>query len=315
MHRRATSRPHGNPRWLIAAGATLAALVVVGCTEPVSGSATPSGDGIEDHQARQFDEAYEQVEASIVNIQDITATVYWHGDFDGRTSQREVDIVYYADQESSDDTPPAFFTQSRTEAGSGDNLDHLHPSGADRDFILLGEIYADLAPTDWVAVPTAMTEVINVCMITGWATICAMEEAITTTHERHRENVHKQYEEQPDGTVELTTGASVEYILERRVFGDGGFELLDEADADLLDSFIPVTVVLSPDGHLLEFSINGKAEGADQTFEVDVGFEVTGESSVEDFPPTPGAFDVTDLEDEDEVQDFWESIIEIDENR
>src|SRR5690606_14670067 len=159
------------------------------------------------------------------------------------------------------------------------------------DYALLGPAFRHLAPTKWVAYPTHMhADGFNVCFITGWQTLCNLQDAIERTHRRRPTNIVKKYTELDDGRIQLTTGATVEYILDSRVFGEQR-ELLNELSKELKEQFIKATIVLSPEGHLLEFSMNGVAKAGGDEFEVDVGFEVTGESSPEDFPPPPSPLD------------------------
>lgn len=281
-----------------------------GQVESLAGAAEPADEDVKAYRAERFDAAYDLVDESMVNIQDITATVFWHGRYNERTTNREVDIVYYADQNSSEPQPPAFFTLSRAEEGAGNNFDEYHFSGSNRDYALLGPAFRELVPTEWVAYPTLMhADGFNVCFITGWQTLCNLQTAIERTHRRSPTNIVKEYVELDDGRIQLTTGATVEFILDSRVFGDQS-ELLNELSKELLEQFVRTTIVLSPEGHLLELSMNGLARAGADEFEVDVGFEVTGESSAEDFPPPPSPLDVTVLNDA-EKSEFFDRVGEI----
>lgn len=313
MRRRRQHPPQpAAPAYRVLAGiAAAAALLLAGCTSPQAGAAMADRDAVRAFNAERFDEAFAMFDEWMVTEQDVKATVFWHGQYNDRTARREVDITIYHGTNSSDPAPPAFHTQSRTEEGARDHYDEYHPSGSEYDYALLGEKYQDLAPTDWIAYPTAMhADGYNVCMITGWQTLCNMGLALERTHERHAENVVKQYSEAGDGTIELRTGVTLLQVLDSRVYGPQ-VELINEIDDELLDQFIPVTIRITPDGELQEFRFNGTVEAGGDSFAVDAGFVVEGESTASDFPPPPSAFDVTELT-RDEYSELMNRKAEID---
>ncbi|MBP2478271.1 hypothetical protein JOF53_007143 [Crossiella equi] len=287
-----------------ALGAAALLVLAAGCSSARTGTALADQQAVAAYMSGQFDVAFKKLDELLVKPRDEKSTVYWHGRFNERKSDKEIDVFRYQAADKGSPEPPAIFTKSRTSKDTKDNLDQYHPSGSEWDYVLLGERFRSLAPTPWVRFPTfTPKEGFNVCLLTGVQTLCAMQDAMKATQKSSPAGLLKEYRQQADGSAELLTGVTLKAFLDARVMNFEQFK--SQITPPMLESFIRTTVVLDPTGNLKKIEMNGIVEKGGPKIEVQVGYEILGKATAKDFPPEPSALDRTDLPSREARSDFF----------
>ncbi|MCT2587403.1 hypothetical protein [Actinophytocola gossypii] len=271
----------------------LAVGVLAGCARPTAG--TPSPDRAEaDRIARET--AITAFQEHFKNLGDEHARVHNflnHGD----TRITTVHESYkYGD--------PPITLLMRQQDEDADQSAILHPPDSPLDYVRLDERHADLAPTPWVSVPTLYQGGFNTCfLLTAWVA-CHLDNALAQTKLEAPDRLPNEVVRTDDG-VEVTTGALLGLMI------DEGFisipeEQRDEVTDDMLDQVVPVTIQLDRNMDFTGFEIRGKVSDGEATpLELQIGYEVLGEATEEDFPEVPEADDLTDITDPAKVDAFW----------
>lgn len=297
-------RQHKGRFAALAAGLAVV-VAAAGCASGSPGMALADQQAVKDYMAAQFDAAFKKVDQELVKPRDEKSTVYWHGRFNERKTDKEIDIFRYQAADKGKPEPPAIFTKSRTSKEMKDNLDQYHPSGSEWDYVLLGERFRSLAPTPWVRFPTfTPKEGFNVCLLTGVQTLCAMQDAMKYTQKASPTGLVKEYRQQADGSAEMLTGVTLKAFVDARVLNFPE-EFKKQMTPPMMESFLRTTVTLDPQGLLKKIEINGVVDKGGPKIEVQVGYEVLGKATAKDFPPEPSPLDRTDLPTVEARRDFF----------
>ncbi|OLF15628.1 hypothetical protein [Actinophytocola xanthii] len=181
----------------------------------------------------------------------------------------------------------------------------LHPPDAPLDYVRLDEGHAHLAPTPWVSVPSLYGDEFQTCfLLTAWLA-CHLDSALAQTKVELREEMPREAVRTEDG-VTVTTGALLGLMIEE------GFISIPEEERDkvtdaMRDQIVPVTIELDAEMRFTGFEIRGKVADGDATpLELQIGYEVLGTATEEDFPEVPPADQITNISDPAKADEFWE---------
>ncbi|WP_344964482.1 hypothetical protein [Crossiella cryophila] len=287
------------------AGALAVTITAAGCSSASPGLALADQQAVTAYMAAQFDGAFKKLDQELIKPRDEKSTVFWHGRFNERKTDKEIDVFRYQAADKAKPEPPAIFTKSRTSKDMKDNLDQYHPSGSEWDYLLLGERFRSLATTPWVRFPTfTPKDGFNVCLLTGVQTVCAMQDAMKATQKSSPAGLVKEYRQQADGTAELLTGVTLKSFVDARVLSFPE-DFKKQMTPPMLESFLRTTVTMDPQGQLKKIEINGIVDKGGPKIEIQVGYEILGKATAKDFPPEPSPLDRTDLPDLNARKDFF----------
>lgn len=275
----------------LAAG-LLAVLVATGCAQPTAGSPAPDRAAAD---RATLEAALAEFERHFSELGDEHARVYNYLNHGDTKITTEHESHKFGD-------PPATVLL-RTHDEDTDQSVTLHPPDSPLDYIRLDERHAHLAPTPWVTVPTIYYDGFNTCfLLTAWLA-CHLDNALAQTKLEAPDRLPGEVVRTEDG-VRATTGALLGLMI------DEGFisipeEQRAEVTAKMRDQVVPVTIELDSELRFRGFEIRGKITDGDATpLELQVGYEVLGESSEDDIPEVPPAGQITDIADDAAVDAF-----------
>lgn len=209
--------------------------------------------------------------------------------------------------------PASQFTQM-VDPGTGTTADSLHIGGTEWDYLLLGSGYHNSTPTPWVRFPT-LSEAVNaggsttdLCDVLGVKTMCDLRTAMNQTAETATGLIRKSAKVADDGSVFIQTEVTLQSTIDSELY-----VLPEDATAILTDSMrsalLPVNIWQNTEGDLTKVEINGIVAGVDDDpdLQVQLGFEITGVSTIDDIPAVPADNLVTTLT-LDELGTFLENI-------
>ncbi|PFG34969.1 hypothetical protein [Sanguibacter antarcticus] len=297
--------------------ATCLVAVLGGCaSEPVDGDAFPDWDVVDARAAERFDAQLALLDSAIEGSSpfrsdsstDSTGISYLHATY-GEESTGSQSVVAIRGN------PASVFIQ-QTDADDGYTVDTLHIGGEAVDYLLLGDGYAGLAPTPWVEVPTVYGDpgegdltagLRTMCFVDGFQTVCEVRDAITSTADSERgAEMRRSVHTEDDGSVFSETEVTLAAVLEDARILNLPPETVAEMSAEMLESFIPVSLWQDADGQLLKMELNGTVRGTAGAHDLVIqsGFEITGKATRKDFPTAPASADVT-VVPADEVDAFY----------
>ena len=294
-------------------------LVLAGCTtEPVEGDAFPDWDVVDARAAERFDTQLARLEGAIEGSSpfrsdsstDTTGVSYVHATYGDKDTASQSVVAIRGN-------PASIFIQ-QTDADAGFTIDTLHVGGESVDYLLLGEGYAPLAPTQWVQVPTVyghpgeddlVAGLRTMCFVDGFMTVCDVHAAILATAASEQgASMRRFVRTEDDGSVLSETEVTLAAVLESGTILNLPPEISDELSEEMLESFIPVSLWQDADGQLLKMELNGTVRGTDgaEDLVIQAGFEITGKATRKNFPAAPDPADVTVIPDGEIVAFYTE---------
>lgn len=278
----------------VGALAAVVLLTVSGCTQPTAGTPAPDRAAADSITVEAGIEAFQD---HFANLGDEHAKVF---NFLNHGATK-----YTTEHESYKLGDPPMTVLMRRRDEDADSSAILHPPDDPMDYVRLDSRHAHLAPTPWVAVPTLYQGGFETCfLLTAWLA-CHLDNAITQTRLDAPDRQPARARRTDDG-VQVTTGALLGLMI------DEGFITIPEDEragitAAMRDEVVPVVIRLTADLEFTGFEIRGKVTDGDaEPLELQVGYEVLGESGERDFPAKPAASDVTTITDEAAADKFWE---------
>jgi len=271
----------------------LAAGALAGCAQPTAG--TPAPDRVAaDRIARET--AITAFQEHFKNLGDEHARVHNYLNYGDTRITTEHESYKYGD--------PPITVLMRQQDEDADQSVILHPPESPLDYVRLDERHAHLAPTPWVSVPTLYQSGFQTCfLLTAWVA-CHLDNALAQTKLEAPDRLPNQVVRTDEG-VDVTTGALLGLMI------DEGFISIPEDQRDgitdaMRDQVVPVTIQLDKEMEFTGFEIRGKVTDGDATpLELQIGYEVLGEATEEDFPEVPEAGELTNITDPKKVDEFW----------
>ncbi len=265
-----------------------------GCTRATAGTATPDRAAADAITVKAGITAFQE---HFADLGDEHAKVYNFLNYGDIQLTTEHESYKYGD-------PPITVLERRRDKES-DSSAILHPPDDTMDYVRLDQRHASLAPTPWVAVPTLYQDGFQTCfLLTAWLA-CHLDNAISQTRLDAPDRQPARARETGDG-VEVTTGALLGQMIDEGFIGIPT-DRQDEITAQMRDQVVPVTIKLDRDMRFTGFEIRGTVDdGRTEPLELQIGYEVLGDSHPDDFPDKPVASDLTVITDQANADRFWD---------
>lgn len=196
--------------------------------------------------------------------------------------------------------PPARVSKNHSNLDSNEYLDAYHPANSPVEYMLLGPVYASLAPTHWVSMPYTAGD-LSECFWAGSQGTCKMLGAVQDSVEQGHAKTAKS---SPDGGVELTADVTVNAFLDNRVvvFPQS---ILDQIGSQMKAQLFQARIVIDGKGKLTEISLGGTVKGDGHELEINQHYLVGPPPTENDLPKVPDPAEVTVLPDSAAVDDFY----------
>jgi hypothetical protein len=287
-----------------ASAVALMTVLLSGCAHAVPGTPQANPGDAAKASADAYDRGMKAFTDHFNNISDEQGHSYYYARYGGKTLNREVDNLMVGD-------PPALLSKIKG-AKDGDDFDKFHPAGSDLDYVRLGANLAKLEPTPWVSMSTVFPRdgFFTPCSLDGISSACGLSQALGQTKLESPDGLTKEARRNPDGTVEIHTGVTLNNFLEYKVmvFGEA---VKKQLTPEMLKSVIPVTITLDSSGQFLKFELRTTIEGEPTPLELQLGYEAHGKAAKEDFPSLPGADQITAITDKAAETKFWDDVYNI----
>ncbi|NIH82645.1 hypothetical protein [Amycolatopsis viridis] len=205
--------------------------------------------------------------------------------------------------------PPARLSRNHSNLDSNSYLDVYHPAHSSVEYMLLGPVYASLAPTPWVQLPypeVAYSE----CVWAGAQTVCKMLGAVQDSVQAG--GAAKSANRKPDGSVELVAEVTLTAFIHNDVVTFPA-AIANELTPEMRNQTLRTRVALDPGGKLTEIQMAGKISGNGHELEIDYHYRLDGTPSDVDLPKIPDPSQVTVLSDSAAVDDFYDRLGDIQE--
>jgi len=270
------------------------ALVTAACGSAKAGTPVPNGDDAASYVSAKFAKTLETL-ANQLGANESRKSVL---DIFARFDERKMNSTHSAVQLG---RPPARLSKNHSNTDSNEFLDSFHPANSPVEYILLGPVYASLAPSPWVSVPYTAGD-LNECFWGGGQDVCKMLGAVSDSVEQSK--AAKTANSRPDGSVELTADVTLSSFLENRVvvFPES---ISDQFTDEMKKQTFRARIVLDAKGKLSELEMGGKIPGDGHELEVDMHYRLDGTPTENDLPKVPDPAQVTVLADSAAVRDFY----------
>ncbi|PXY32218.1 hypothetical protein [Prauserella muralis] len=296
----ATSRPRPlRLSALVTAGVLLLTLGAA-CSPGRAGTALPDGDQAAEYVSAKFTRTLERLADDFGGNEPRRST---HRSFT-RIDDKKADNTITAIQVGS---PPSRLYKNHSNRDSSDYRDYFHPAGSDVEYMRLGPVYKDLAPTEWVSKPYTAGS-LNVCYWGGYTAVCRMLDTVSQSMQNG--SAAKQAKSLEDGSVELTAEVTLREFLDQRVviLPDWVLERISEK---MRDGVLNTRIALDPEGKLMEIEMKGLISADGHEIEINEHYQVLDPPTENDLPKVPSPDEVTALTTEAQVDDFYRRMAEI----
>jgi hypothetical protein len=274
--------------------AAVVLLAATGCAQSAAGTPVPNDKAADAVTVKDGIKAFQD---HFEDLGDEHAKVYNFLNYD--------DIELNTEHESHKYGNPPITVLERHRLDSDDTSAILHPADDPLDYVRLDKAHSHLAPTPWVSVPTLYQSGFETCfLLTAWLA-CHLDNAISKTRLEAADRQPAQARETDDG-IEVTTGALLGLMIDEGFIGIPE-EQRGEITTQMRDEVVPVTIKFDHDMKFRSFEIRGKVDdGKAKPLELQIGYEVLGESTENDFPDRPVPGETTEITDQAKADKFWE---------
>lgn len=278
----------------------LAVTLLSGCARAVPGEARANQQAADAAMAAAYERGIAAFQAHFRRLGDETAAVYNYLVYGDTKRTNEFESAKLGD-------PPATLLTKRRDE-SDDPITWLHPAGAEVDYVRLDRGHAHLAPTPWVSLPTIYPKERRFdphLLLTSWVAV-KLDNAISETKLSVPDRQPHTVRPKPDGGFELHTGATLEAMIEEGIASVPD-ELKSKVTPEMKATVLPVRMDFGPDWEFRAFEVRATVPG-DPQLQIQIGYEVTGTASKDDFPAAPQPAEVTPITDKAAVQTFQDEL-------
>ncbi|TNC28814.1 hypothetical protein FG385_05615 [Amycolatopsis alkalitolerans] len=274
-------------------------LLVTGCGSAKAGSPVPNGAEAAKYVSAKFSATLDKLGNQFSGT-DAKKSVQ---DTFARFDQQKINSTVSAVQLG---RPPSRLSRNHSNLDSNEFLDTFHPANSPVEYMLLGPVYASLAPTHWVSMPYTGGD-LNECFWAGSQGLCKMLSTVSDAVDHGRAKTARSA---PDGSLELTTDVTLGSFLDNRVvvFPQS---ILDKITPAMKAQTLAARLVLDAKGRLTEIRLSGLVRGSGHEVELNEHYRLDGTPTENDLPKVPDPADVTVLPDSAAVSDFYARMREI----
>lgn len=271
---------------------------IAGCAQPTAGSPVADQAAAEQATADAVKRGIDAFQEHFSELGDEHARIYNYLNYGDVKITTEHESFKYGD-------PPAVVLKRRF-SEDGDWSLSLTPPKSELEYIQLDKDHAFLAPTPWVSVSSLFADggFDNCYILTAWVA-CKLDGAIGQTSLDVPEEQPGEARATEDG-FEVTTGALLGLMV------DAGFISIPEEKRESLTDTMRETVVkvvlrFDREMNFTGFEIRDVISDGDETpLEIQLEYEVLGESSESDIPEQPAASETTAITDPLAEDQFWD---------
>ncbi|MDI5979461.1 hypothetical protein [Amycolatopsis magusensis] len=286
-------------RRLLAASA-VATLALTGCAQGRAGTPIPDGDDAAAYVSAKFTDTLEKLHDDFQAMKPRKSTMNESFLINGEGIDSTIETVQAG-------KPIGELVRNHSNKDLNDFIDNLYPAGTTTKYSLLGPMYASLAPTPWVGLPSsATTGEFGACSTGTYIVACKMLNAVVRATKDDR--AARSAKRTEDGSViievDLTLRRFVEFKIE--VFSD---EIIGKFTDEMMNTPIATRVEVSPQQTMRSIGMTGtfagkSRSGKDVRIDIQYDYRITEGATEKDLPPIPDASQVTMLPDEAAVADF-----------
>ncbi|MQA62252.1 MAG: hypothetical protein GEU86_12285 [Actinophytocola sp.] len=271
-----------------------ASLAITGCGTAHSGTAVPDGAAVAEYVGTKFESALNDLSKDIARQVDKKVRIKRYI----RLDERWLDTSIEGARRGS---PPERAVKILNNKTPADQRVLLEPAGSEVEYMLLGGVYSQLAPTPWITLPNAADG--WECTWSGAQDACKIAQAISETIKKDARAVLSARSAE-NGDVEVLGEMSYDAFFASRVIA-----LPQDAVEQIRENFgdrkIKTRLLLTAEGKVKEVALEDKASTDAHKLELEMSYTVLGEPSDSDFPPKPKKKDVTALRTKAEVDKFY----------
>ncbi len=273
-----------------------ALLVLSACGQARAGTALPKGDDAANYVGAKFEQTMSKLETTITSARDVTNSTDAYFRFDEK-------YVHSVVTSARTGNPESRVHRNRSLKNPDESLETFVPGEGTIEYMHLGPVYKDLAPTPWVSMPKPDAGLTQPCIWEGILPACKMADTVDTAYKADKRAVQGA-KSLGEGKTAVTVNVPFATFLDNRVEVLPP-SLLDQIGPELKKAQIPATITLNPDGSLDSFVMEAKFEGDGHKLELRYEFKFTGKATAQDLPATPDPSQVTALPDNAAKQDFY----------
>lgn len=268
-------------------------MALTACAGAKAGTAVPNGAEAAQYVSAKFKNTLDKLSDQFKGTDSRKSTLDTFARFDDKKINSTVTAVQLGQ-------PPARLSKNHSNLDSNEYLDTFHPANSPVEYMLLGPVYASLAPTHWVSEPYTAGD-LDECFWAGSQGTCKMLGAVQDSVDQGRAKTARSM---PDGGVELTAEVTVSAFLDNRVvvFPQA---ILDQIGPQLKAQVFQARIVIDGRGKLTEISMTGTVRGDGHELELNQHYLVGPPPTDNDLPKVPDPADVTVLPDSAAVNDFY----------
>ncbi|AXB46859.1 hypothetical protein [Amycolatopsis albispora] len=275
-------------------------LLVTGCAQGKAGTPIPDGDEAAAYVSAKFSDTLDKLHEDFQAMKPRKSTLDKRFLLNGQGINSKIETVQAG-------KPVGELVRNHSNTDLNDYTDNLYPPGNTTKYSLLGPLYASLAPTPWVGLPSsATTGEFGACSTGTYIVACKMLNAVVkATKDDRAARSAKRIE---DGSViievDLTLRRFVEFKVE--IFSD---EIIGKFTEEMMNMPLTTRVELTPQQTMRRIDIKGEFAGKtrggnDVKIEIQYNYAITEGATERDIPPIPDPSQVTMLPDEAAVADF-----------
>ncbi|HEU5472149.1 MAG TPA: hypothetical protein VFV67_15965 [Actinophytocola sp.] len=287
-------------RPMLPVAAAALTITLAGCAQAVPGTAQPDQVAAAKAMESAYTKGISEFQTHFGRLGDERAKVYNYLYLGDSKHINEFESAKFGN-------PPMTVVVKHPGADDKDVQIFLHTPNSDVDLVKLDSRHAALAPTPWVSTPTFQLKdgFDPYLMLTSWVAV-KLDGAITQTKLDAPDQQRRSVTPKQGGGYELRTGVTLESMI------DGGIAsvpvaLRDKVTAEMKATVLPVRMDFEPDWRFRGFEVLGTVPG-DPQLRIQLGYEVTGRASREDFPQPPAPQEITAITDKDAVAKFYDDL-------
>jgi hypothetical protein len=275
------------------------ALLLAGCAGAAAGTPVPNGAEAAAYVSAKFSDTLDKLGDQLNGTDSKKTTLDTFARFDQKKINSTISAVQLG-------RPPSRLSKNHSNQDSNEYLDSFHPANSPVEYMLLGPVYASLAPTHWVSMPYTAGD-LNECFWAGSQEVCKLLGAVSDSVDKGHA---KTAASKADGGLELTADVTLSAFLDNRVvvFPQS---ILDQISPAMKAQTLQARIVLDRAGKLTEIQLGGTIRGDVHELEVNEHYRLDGTPTENDLPMVPDPADVTVLPDSAAVSDFYARMGEI----
>jgi hypothetical protein len=269
-------------------------LLAAGCGSAKAGTAVPNGEDAAAYVSAKFANTLKSLSDQFNGTDDRKSALDTVARFDARTMNSTITGIQLGH-------PPARLSKNHSNLDSNEYLDTLHPANSPVQYMLLGPVYASLAPTHWVSMPYTAGD-LSECFWGGAQDVCKMLGAVADSLDQG--HAAKSANSKADGSLELTADVTLGAFIDNRVIVFPS-SILDQITTAMKAQTLQAQIMLDPKGKLTEIRMTGTINGDGHQLEINEHYYLEGTPTQSDLPNVPDPADVTVLPDSAAVSDFY----------